>query len=407
MQSHLAFTGYLGRRLHLGVCGSVAAYKALELLRLLTGTGLGVGATLTASAERFVSRLGFEALGAAPVYGPMFDPAQGPFAHLEPGQSADAMLVAPATANTLARLAHGLADDQLSCQALAFPGPLVIAPAMNPRLWNAPATRANCDLLRERGAVFAGPACGEMACGEEGRGRFAPLEEIFALALRAVTKQDLAGIDVLLTLGPTREYFDCVRYWSNPSTGTMGAALAVAAWLRGARVRAVCGPVGLWLPPGIERVDVTSALEMHQAAMDLFPVAHWACCTAAVADFRPEPFGPGKFKKESGGLAVAFAPNPDILAAMGRARTKGQRLCGFAAEAADAQAMEAQARGKLQRKNLDLIIANDVTAPGCGFAAPTNGVLALDAQGRTERWPVLPKTEVAWRIWDWMLALSS
>jgi phosphopantothenoylcysteine decarboxylase/phosphopantothenate--cysteine ligase len=175
---------------------------------------------------------------------------------------------------------------------------------MTPRLWNAPATRANCDLLRERGAVFAGPACGEMACGEEGRGRFAPLEEIFALALRAVTKQDLAGIDVRLTLGPTREYFDCVRYWSNPSTGTMGAALAVAAWLRGARVRAVCGPVGLWLPPGIERVDVTSALEMHQAAMDLFPVAHWACCTAAVP-FRPS-VGRQVLKKNRGWRA--FAP---------------------------------------------------------------------------------------------------
>jgi phosphopantothenoylcysteine decarboxylase/phosphopantothenate--cysteine ligase len=404
MQAHLAFTGYLGRRLHLGVCGSVAAYKSLELLRMLTGTGLAVSATLTASAERFVSRLGFEALGAAPVYGPMFDPAQGPFAHLEPGQVAQAMLVAPATANTLARLAHGLADDQLSSQALAFPGPLVLAPAMNPRLWDAPATRANCDILRARGAVFAGPACGEMACGEQGGGRLAPLEEIFTAALRAVTVQDLAGVDVLLTLGPTREYFDCVRHWSNPSTGVMGAALAVAAWLRGARLHAVCGPVSLWLPPGVHRVDVTSAREMHEAALDLFAAAQWACCTAAVADFRPEPYGPGKFKKEAGGLAVTFTPNPDILADMGRRRAPGQRLCGFAAEAAD---LEAQARGKLRRKNLDLIIANDVTAPGCGFAAPTNGVLALDAQGRLERWPVLPKTEVAWRIWDWMLALSA
>ncbi|WP_028587530.1 bifunctional phosphopantothenoylcysteine decarboxylase/phosphopantothenate--cysteine ligase CoaBC [Desulfocurvus vexinensis] len=404
MQPHLAFTGYLGRRLHLGVCGSVAAYKALELLRMLTATGLGVGATLTASAERFVTRLSFEALGAGPVYGPMFDPGHGPFGHLEPGQSAHAMLVAPASANTLARLALGLADEMLACQALAFEGPLVVAPAMNPRLWNAPATRANWETLKARGVVCVEPACGDMACGEQGRGRLAPLEEIYVQALRAATVQDLAGIDVLLTLGPTRESFDCVRHWSNPSTGTMGAALAVAAWLRGARVHAVCGPVALWLPQGIERVDVTSAREMHQAAMDLFPAAQWACCTAAVADFRPEPFGPGKFKKDSGPLAVTFLPNPDILAAMGQARGPGQRLCGFAAEAAD---LEAHARGKLARKRLDLIVANDVTAPGSGFAAPTNGVLVLDAQGRLERWPVLPKTEVAWRIWDWMLALSS
>jgi phosphopantothenoylcysteine decarboxylase/phosphopantothenate--cysteine ligase len=303
-------------------------------------------------------------------------------------------------------LAHGLADDQLSCQALAFPGPLVIAPAMNPRLWNAPATRANCDLLRSAARSSPGPPAAKWPAARRAGGASHPGGNLRPGPAR-VTKQDLAGIDVLLTLGPTREYFDCVRYWSNPSTGTMGAALAVAAWLRGARVRC---RVRAGRPVAAARHRACGrdlGLEMHQAAMDSLSRRALGLLHRRRGRFPPEPFGPGKFKKESGGLAVAFAPNPDILAAMGRARTQGPRLCGFAAEAADAQAMEAQARGKLQRKNLDLIIANDVTAPGCGFAAPTNGVLALDAQGRTERWPVLPKTEVAWRIWDWMLALAS
>lgn len=401
MQSHLLFTGYIGKRVHLGVSGSVAAYKSLELSRLLARAGVHVSATLTAGAEQFVTRLAFEALGAAPVYGGMFDPDAGVFGHLDPGQDAHALLIAPATANTLAKLAHGLADDMLSCQALAFPGPVVVAPAMNPRLWNAAATRENWATLKRRGVTCIEPECGDMACGEEGKGRFPSLETITLATLKAVTEQDLAGKHILVTLGPTREYFDCVRYWSNPSSGSMGASLAVSAWLRGARVSAVCGPTSAWLPDGITRVDVGTALEMHEAAMELFPDCDWACCTAAVADFRPVPHGSGKFKKDSGGLNVTFEPNKDILADMGRVKTAGQRLCGFAAEATD---LEANAAGKLDRKNLDLIVANDVTGEACGFGVPTNEVFVLDADGRKETWPVMPKTEVAWRIWDWMLA---
>ena len=403
MQPHLEFTNFLGRRAHLGVSGSVAAYKALELLRLLVGVGVQTSATLTSGAERFVSRLSFEALGASPVYGAMFDEASGTFGHLEPGQRDHAMIVAPATANTLAKLAHGLADDMLSCQALAFPGPLVVAPAMNPRMWNAAATRENWAALKRRGVVCIEPDSGDMACGEEGKGRFPELEIVYLEALRALTDQDLAGRKILLTVGPTREFFDCVRFWSNPSSGTMGAALAVAAWLRGAEVTAVCGPMDRWLPDVITRVDVGTAEEMHQAALDLFGACDWACCTAAVADFRPTPLADGgKFKKAGGGLSVDFKPNPDVLQAMGREKAKGQRLAGFAAEAVD---LEANAKDKLGRKNLDLIVANDVTCACSGFQAPTNCVLVLDALGRQESWPVLPKTEVAWRIWDWMLAL--
>ena len=402
MQSHLAFTGFLGKRLHMGVCGSIAAYKALELLRMVLKSGAHVSATLTASARRFVTPLSFEALGAAPVYGEMFDTRDAVFGHLDPGQDADALLVVPATANTLAKLAHGMADDMLSAQALAFEGPLVVAPAMNPRLWNAAATRENWATLKARGVVCMEPGCGEMACGERGDGRLPGLEQIYCQALRALAPQDMAGRKVLVTLGPTRERFDCVRFWSNPSSGAMGASIALAAWLRGADVTAVCGPVDLWLPEGVGRVDVQGAREMHEACLDVFAGMEAACCSAAVADYRPASTMDTKFKKDSGGLELVFETNPDILHDLGRRKTKGQYLVGFAAESGD---LAANAQGKLERKNLDLIVANDVTQEGCGFGSATNGVTVLDAKGRVEDWPVLPKTEVAWRIWDWMLGL--
>lgn len=402
MQSHLAFTGFLGKRLHMGVCGSIAAYKALELMRMIQGSGAHVSATLTASARQFVTGLSFEALGAAPVYGEMFDTRDAVFGHLDPGQDAHALLIAPATANTLAKLAHGMADDMLSTQALAFQGPVVVAPAMNPRLWDATATRENWDALKRRGYVCLEPGSGDMACGEEGKGRLPRLEAIYSETLKALSEQDLAGKKVLLTLGPTREHFDCVRYWSNPSSGAMGASIAMAAWLRGADVAAVCGPVDMWLPDGIQRIEVTTARQMHEACMDMVPDIDVACCTAAVADYRPANTVDGKFKKESGGLEVQFDANPDILRAMGEAKKKTQFFIGFAAESGD---LAANAQGKLERKNLDMIVANDVTEAGCGFGSATNGVTVLDAKGRIETWPVLPKTEVAWRIWDWKLGL--
>ncbi|BBD09388.1 bifunctional phosphopantothenoylcysteine decarboxylase/phosphopantothenate--cysteine ligase CoaBC [Desulfovibrio ferrophilus] len=402
MQPHLAFTNFLGKRIHLGVCGSISAFKSLELLRMLQRTGAHLSATVTPSAARFVTALSFEALGAAPVYGDMFDHRDAVFGHLDPGQDADGFVVAPATANALAKLACGLADDMLSCQALAFPGSLVIAPAMNPRLWNAAATQENLAKLKERGHVCIEPECGDMACGEEGRGRFPQLESIYLQALKAVTKQDMAGRKVLITLGPTREAFDCVRFWSNPSSGTMGAAIAVAAWLRGAEVTAVCGPVNLWLPEGINRIDVTTAREMFDAASENFPSVDAACFTAAVADYRPANPQQDKFKKEQGGLNVEFKANPDILKTLGSQKTDRQFLIGFAAESSD---IEGNCHKKLSAKNLDLIVGNDVTAEGCGFGKATNGVTVVDAKGRSESWPVLPKSEVGWRIWDWMLGL--
>lgn len=406
MQPHYRFAGFMGKRVHLGVTGSIAAYKALDLLRALQESDCVVSATLTEAACRFVQPLSFEALGASPVYTSMFgtgDGRESAFGHLEPGQEADVLVIAPATASTLARLAHGLADDILACQALAFAGPKIVAPAMNPRMWNAPATRRNWDILHELGYIRVEPARGHVACGDTGSGRLAPEEAIFAAVLRALAPQDLAGKKVLVTLGPTREPWDAVRFWTNGSSGLMGACMAMAAHLRGAEVTVVAGPTALTFPEGVHVVPVTTAREMFDAATGLWPSMDVACCTAAVADFRPVPFGDAKFKKGSGdgeGITVAFEPNPDILRALGETKREGQRLIGFAAETGDPKA---EAERKLASKRLDLIASNDVSRPGSGFATPTNAVFVLDAAGRRETWPQLPKTEVAWRLWDHLL----
>jgi len=240
----LNFTAPANTRLHLGVCGSVAAYRSLDLLRILQRMNVSVSTTLTPAAQRFVTPLSFSALGANPVYTSMFDDAgaSSPFAHLEPGQVAHALLIAPASAAMLSRLAYGQADHLLACQALAHSGPLIIAPAMNPAMWQHAATQACVHILQARGAIFVMPDCGDTACGDTGQGRLADIRSIALATLRALTPQDMQGKRVMVTLGPTREPWDALRFWSNPSTGTMGAALALAAWLRGATVDAICGP---------------------------------------------------------------------------------------------------------------------------------------------------------------------
>ncbi len=397
---HYLFDTFRGERVHLGVCGSVAAYKALELTRALVHLEMPVEVTLTTAATQFVTPMAFRAVGAAAVHTAPFH-LEDPFQHLQPGELARAVAVVPATANILAKMAHGLADDLLSTQLLACPGPVLVAPAMNPRMWLASATQANVQVLRQRGVRFVGPDSGAVACGDMGTGRLAPVEEIFVEILRLIAPQDLAGMRILVTLGPTREYFDPARFWSNPSTGTMGASLAVAAALRGAEVTAVCGPVDIALPRSVRRIDVISAQEMFTAAMDLFPSADMALCTAAVADFRP-PRQETKYKKDGQSLALTFAPNPDILAAMGKTKASHQRLLGFAAETGD---LAAAAAAKLERKNADLMAANPIGQAEAGFASPTNRMVVVDRSGRTESWPVLPKTEVAWRLLSWLASL--
>lgn len=420
MDAHLAFTRFTGRRLHLGVCGSIAAYKAPDFVRMWRDAGMDVGVTLTDAARRFIAPLTFAALGASPVFTTMFagGPAGQPggdgaspaspdddvFGHLMPGQAAHAFVIAPASATTMARLAHGLADDMLSAQALAFSGPLVIAPAMNPKMWSNAATQDNVATLRRRGHVVVEPACGRTACMEEGQGRLADPREVFLYGLRAASPQDMQGRRVLVTLGPTREQWDGVRYWTNPSSGVMGAAVAVALWLRGAEVHAVCGPGTPWLPAGVTRHDVTSARQMFEAADGLWDTMDAGVFTAAVADFSPVPLGAEKFKKAEArdGFSVAFTPNPDILATLGGRKRDGQKVVGFAAETSGLA--ESMAR-KLSAKNADMIVGNLVGGADAGFGTATNRVTVLARGGEPEEWPVLPKPDVAWRIVDWLVRL--
>lgn len=405
MQAHYEFTGFMGKCVHVGVTGSIAAYKALDLVRSLQSADCMVSATVTDSCAKFVQPLSFEALGASPVYTTMFDASRGDtaFDHLEPGQVGDVMVIAPASANTLAKLAHGMADDMLSCQALAFLGPKIVAPAMNPNMWANPATQRNWDILGELGFIQIEPECGSVACGDVGKGRFASTDEIFLQTLKAISPQDLAGKKVVITLGPTRESWDAVRFWSNPSSGTMGGSIAIAAYLRGADVTVVAGPTALEFPRGIKVIKVKTALEMFEATNDVWPDMDMGCATAAVADYRPIPFGDQKFKKQSSdgeGITVEFEPNPDILKSLGASKLAHQKLIGFAAET---NRIKEEAQRKLETKNLDLIAANDISKEGSGFGVGTNQMFVLDKHGRKEMWPQLKKTEVAWRLWDHLL----
>lgn len=395
---HYFFDTFHGKRIHLGVTGSIAAYKALDLLRAFLRLDIQVGVTLTDAGKQFVAPLSFSSLGAGPVHTNIVS-SQAPFAHLEPAV-ADTFLVAPATANILAKMTHGIADEILSCQLLAYGGPVLVAPAMNPRMWAAPATQYNWQTLLGRGVQGIGPDSGQVACGDLGQGKMSGIDKVFIATLRSLAPQDLHGLKIMLTVGPTQEYFDSARFWSNPSTGTMGAALAVAAALRGAEVTVVHGPMSLVWPDFVVTVPVTSAREMFAAVQDIFSSQDIGCFTAAVADFYPPPCPRAKYKKDGSSLTLTFETNPDILATMSRSKKTNQRTIGFAAEAEN---LRENARAKLVQKNLDLLVANPIGTAEAGFASATNQVLILDRFGREEQWPLLKKTEIAWRIWDWML----
>jgi phosphopantothenoylcysteine decarboxylase/phosphopantothenate--cysteine ligase len=404
MEGHLSFSAFKGKRIHLGVTGSVAAYKTCDLVRAWLSQGIHVSATLSQGASQFITPLTFQALGALPVYAPLFS-GEDVFAHLEAGQNAGVFVIAPATADSLCRLAHGAAHDMLAAQCLAFNGAVVLAPAMNPRMWAHPATQSNVALLQERGAHFVLPAVGSTACGDTGQGKLADVREIYIAALRALAPQDMQGKTVLVTLGPTREAWDGVRYWTNPSTGTMGASLAVAAYLRGAQVYAVCGAGTPWLPQGITRHRVSSAQEMFAAADALWDTADIGIFTAAVADFSPVPFGAEKFKKADAdaGFSIQFTPNPDILRTLSLRRKPQQKVLGFAAETA--QDLAACVHTKLERKKAHIIVGNRVNEAGSGFGSSTNSVLVADCTGREETWPLQSKADVAWGLCTWLLSL--
>ncbi len=407
-------TRFRGRKIHLGVCGSVACYRALDLLRQWKGMDIHVSATLTAGARRFVTPLLFESLGALPVYTEMFAETGGQdvFAHLEPGQSADCMVVAPASADALSRLAQGGAAELLAAQALAFDGPLVLAPAMNPRMWAHAATQANVATLAARGAQVVTPGCGGTACGDTGTGRLAPLADIFHAALACLAPQDMVGRKVMVTLGPTREQWDGVRYWSNPSSGRMGAALAACAALRGAEVSAICGPgVALTLPAAVHREDVTSAADMFAAANDIWPQMDMGMFTAAVADFAPVPPEGGstrKFKKADApdGFDIHFTPNADILGSL--PKRAGQKILAFAAETtADMAELLPLAHAKRARKGAHVLAANRVNSNESGFGTDNNSVAVVDATGHEAIWPSQSKADVAWDLCTRLLELEA
>ncbi len=387
----------------LGVTGGIAAYKAPELVRMLMKDGARVTAVMTANAQRFVEPLPLSVLTKRPVFTDLFASEKpGSINHIEVADGADLLLVAPATANIIAKLAHGLADDALSTMALACRAPLLIAPAMNVNMYAHPATAENVEKLRSRGACFVGPEVGELACGWEGKGRLSDLDDVVEACHMALSPKDLKGKRVMVTAGPTREFFDPVRYISNRSSGKMGYAVARVARRRGADVCLITGPVALKPPPGVEIIKVTTARQMYTEALREAEKADIVVKASAVADYRPIAEVSQKIKKTSDNkLNIELTENPDIIATIGQKKKK-QILVGFAAETSD---LIKHAEVKLKEKNLDLIVANDVTRTDAGFDTDTNVVMIIDRNGRRAQWPRMTKTEVAYKLFDRILAM--
>lgn len=395
------------KRIVLGVSGGIAAYKACDLVSRLKKRGAQVRVVLTKHACEFVPPLTFETLSGNPAYTDAFD-RKFEIEHVALAKWADAMVVAPATANALAKMAAGIADDLLTTTLLAVTAPVVAAPAMNAAMWRHPATRANAALLRSRGVRFVGPASGHLACGDDDVGRMSEpeaiveaLEALFAEGGRVGAACDLSGRRILVTAGPTVERIDPVRFITNRSTGKMGYAIAAAAARRGAEVVLVSGPVSLPCPDGVERVSVESSRELCDAVLGRAGECDAVIQAAAPADFTPAAFSETKIKKTGEGMALELRPTTDIAAALGARKRPGQVLVAFAAETND---LIDNARGKLARKNADLVVANDVTRPGAGFGADTN-IVSLVTRDSARELPVMPKSEVADAILDAVAAL--
>ena len=391
------------RRVLVAVTGGIAAYKIPELVRALVRAGCSVRCAMTAHAAHFVAPLALQTVSGESVRTELFDREQeGRIDHIALADWAELVVVAPATANALAKLAGGLADDLVSTLLLATRAPVLVAPAMNVNMWNHPATRANVATLRERGVRFVGPAHGALACGWEGEGRMAEPAEIAAEAERWLGAPTLAGEVVVVTAGGTREPLDPVRVLANRSSGKMGYAVAAEAARRGAEVVLVTGPTALPTPAGVRRIDVETAVAMRDAVHAELSKCSVFVGSAAVADFRPATRAEHKIKKESlgdgGGLLIELVPNPDILAEVGAASGRERRIVvGFAAESRD---LVSAARRKLERKRCDLIVANDVSRAGAGFDVDTNAVTFVWPEGKLEALPLLTKREVAEQLMD-------
>jgi phosphopantothenoylcysteine decarboxylase/phosphopantothenate--cysteine ligase len=390
-----------GRRVLLGVTGGIAAYKSAYLVRQLTSAGAEVQVVMTPASLRFIGADTLAALSRRPVHSDVFEQSEAVL-HVRLAHEAEVAVVAPATANVLAKLALGLADDLLTSTLLEATCPLVLAPAMHTGMWQNPATREHVATLAGRGAAIVGPGEGSLAAGDEGPGRMAEPEEILAAVRSALSMTaDLVGRRILVTAGPTLEPIDPVRFIGNRSSGKMGYAIAAEAARRGAAVTLVSGPVALPDPPGVEVIRVETAEEMGAAVFDRYPQADGVVMAAAVADFRPESATTDKMKKENGPPPLTLQPTTDILATLGK-RKEHQVLVGFAAETRE---MESEGRRKLADKNLDLIVVNEVGKAGTGFEADTNRAAILAREGEDAPLQVWTKRALAGAICDRLAGL--
>jgi phosphopantothenoylcysteine decarboxylase / phosphopantothenate---cysteine ligase len=386
-----------GKVVVLGVTGGIAVYKAVELLRLLTKAGAAVHVVMTKAATEFVTPLTFQTLSGHPVHLELFNLiSEQQIGHISLAERADLFLIAPATANFIGKIAGGIADDLLTTTVMATRAPVLIAPAMNVNMYQNPIYKENEARLQKLGYLFVSPACGMLACGYEGEGKLQAPEVILEEAIAALTPKDLVGERILVTAGPTREEIDPVRFISNHSSGKMGYAIARQARLRGAQVTLVTGPTSLEFPCGVEVVRVESACEMRDAVLGRLETTDVVIKAAAVADYRPTLRFGSKVKKTAEALAIELERNPDILAEVGK-RKEGRVLVGFAAETDD---LVANATSKLNGKNLDMIVANDVSQEGAGFNVDTNIAKLLFRDGRVEELSIMGKDRMAGIILD-------
>lgn len=396
-----------GKKIVLGITGSIAAYKACSLIRLFIKAGAEVQVVITPAGKEFITPVTLSALTSKPVISEFFSGRDGSWhSHVDLGLWADAMVIAPCTASTLGKMAHGVADNMLITTYLSMKAPVFIAPAMDLDMYRHPATQANLQTLRSYGNHIIEAASGELASHLIGKGRmeepeniFYTLESFFRLQDATLNKKDLKGRRIMITAGPTYEKIDAVRFIGNFSTGKMGFALAEECATRGAKVELIAGPVGLKTKhPNIHRTDVTSTQQMYEVATTCFPTCDTAILCAAVADFTPSTITDRKIKREgSGGMHLDLQPTQDIARELGRMKQKGQKLIGFALET-DHEIEHAQ--GKLQRKNLDFIVLNSLRNPGAGFAHDTNQITLLFADGTRKDFGLKSKTEVASDIVD-------
>ena len=393
-----------GRRIVLGVSGGIAAYKSVEICRRLVDAGAHVSTILTEDAHRFIGPVTLSALSSEPVHTSLWDDSS-PIPHTRLGQTADLIVVAPATARVLSAYATGFSQDLLVATLIATRAQVIVCPAMHTEMWEHPSVQDNIALLKSRGVIVVEPQSGRLAGGDIGTGRLADTDSIIAAINSALSGRinDMAGLSVVVTAGGTREPIDAVRVLANRSSGKQGYAIAEQAVARGASVTLVT-TVDTPVAPGITRIDVETAQEMFDAMNELAPTADVVVMSAAVADFRPVAPASGKIKKDGGIPEIVLEPTPDILGALGSSKPAGQTLVGFAAETSN---LVENAKGKLARKNLDLVVANDVSAEGVGFSHNTNAVTIIGADGTQQEVPLASKHTVAMAVLDSVVRVRS